>query len=61
MRTSPYTAHADNEVKIRADSRPGLLRLMAVGIDYFWNSTVGGLFPQNVGYAPKPAGPFICK
>jgi hypothetical protein len=40
MRTSPHTMHADNEVKIRADRHPELFRLIAVGIDYFWNSTV---------------------
>jgi hypothetical protein len=50
--------HADNEVKIRADRHPELFRLIAVGIDHFWNSTVDGLFPQNAGYIPKHARPF---
>jgi hypothetical protein len=53
--------HAGNEVKIRADRRSELFSLMADGIDYFWNSTVDGLFPQNAGYVPKHARPFICK
>jgi hypothetical protein len=61
MRTSPHTAHADNEVKIRADSRPELFNLMAVGVDYCWNSTADALFPQSVDYVPKHAGLFICK